>query len=131
VHIKPQDLMFIQPQMIYVYKTTMHYVYIATWILCRTIENNYMYNQKIKQIYYFVYYIIYCCYPICRTCFRTYNVLSFIYYTVVFLPAGHVLELQDSFKGSTTNPSSIALAFYNALWAYDGWYVIITLSILT
>lgn len=27
------------------------------------------------------------------------------------------------FSGSTTNISSIALALYNVMWAYDGWYV--------
>ncbi|XP_052061856.1 b(0,+)-type amino acid transporter 1-like [Mytilus californianus] len=40
---------------------------------------------------------------------------------LIRLGQGHVSQLKDSFKGSETNPSSIALAFYNALWAYDGW----------
>ncbi|CAG2199712.1 unnamed protein product [Mytilus edulis] len=40
---------------------------------------------------------------------------------LIRLGQGHVSQFEDSFKGSETNPSSIALAFYNALWAYDGW----------
>lgn len=40
---------------------------------------------------------------------------------LVRLGQEHVSQLQDAFTGSTTNPSAIALAFYSALWAYDGW----------
>ncbi|KAL4235159.1 b(0 +)-type amino acid transporter 1 [Mactra antiquata] len=40
---------------------------------------------------------------------------------------GHV-ELQDGFKGTTDSPSRIALSFYDAMWAYDGWN---TLNFLT
>ena len=35
--------------------------------------------------------------------------------------SGHTSSLENSFKGTTDNPSRIALAFYDALWAYDGW----------
>lgn len=34
---------------------------------------------------------------------------------------GNTKNLQNGFKGTTTNPGHIALAFYNGLWAYDGW----------
>lgn len=34
---------------------------------------------------------------------------------------GNVSQFENSFEGTTTSPSNIALAFYNALWAYDGW----------
>lgn len=34
---------------------------------------------------------------------------------------GNTKNLSAGFEGTTTNPGSIALAFYNGLWAYDGW----------
>ncbi|XP_052715931.1 b(0,+)-type amino acid transporter 1-like [Crassostrea angulata] len=40
---------------------------------------------------------------------------------IVKLIQGNVSQFQNSFEGTTTSPSNIALAFYNALWAYDGW----------
>lgn len=40
---------------------------------------------------------------------------------IVRLAQGHTDQFQDSFKGTTDSPSVIALAFYQALWAYDGW----------
>ncbi|XP_052229246.1 b(0,+)-type amino acid transporter 1-like isoform X1 [Dreissena polymorpha] len=40
---------------------------------------------------------------------------------IVRLAQGHTTQFQDSFAGSTSSPSTIALAFYQALWAYDGW----------
>ncbi|KAH3777179.1 b(0,+)-type amino acid transporter 1-like isoform X2 [Dreissena polymorpha] len=40
---------------------------------------------------------------------------------------GHT-ELQDGFKGTTGSVSSVALSFYDAMWAYDGWN---TLNFLT
>lgn len=46
----------------------------------------------------------------------------------VRLGQGHTSSLENSFKGTTDNPSRIALAFYDALWAYDGWN---TLNYLT
>ena len=36
-------------------------------------------------------------------------------------PTGHVSSLQSGFEGTTKSPSNIALAFYDAMWAYDGW----------
>lgn len=38
-----------------------------------------------------------------------------------WLIQGKTELLQDPFKGTTTSPGSIALAFYSGLWAYDGW----------
>jgi len=40
---------------------------------------------------------------------------------VVRLAQGHTDQFNDSFSGSIKSPSVIALAFYQALWAYDGW----------
>ncbi|XP_052817307.1 b(0,+)-type amino acid transporter 1-like isoform X1 [Mya arenaria] len=40
---------------------------------------------------------------------------------IVRLAQGHTSQFEDSFAGSTKSPSTIALAFYQALWAYDGW----------
>lgn len=34
---------------------------------------------------------------------------------------GNTENLSSGFEGTTTNPGNIALAFYNGLWAYDGW----------
>ncbi|XP_076788337.1 B(0,+)-type amino acid transporter 1 isoform X1 [Arvicanthis niloticus] len=40
---------------------------------------------------------------------------------LVFLAQGHVKNFQNSFEGAQTSVGSISLAFYNGLWAYDGW----------
>nr|XP_022344421.1 b(0,+)-type amino acid transporter 1-like isoform X2 [Crassostrea virginica] len=40
---------------------------------------------------------------------------------LVWLGKGEVETLQKGFEGTTSSPSSVALAFYDALWAYDGW----------
>lgn len=40
---------------------------------------------------------------------------------LVWLGKGEVETLQKGFEGSTNSPSGVALAFYDALWAYDGW----------
>lgn len=37
------------------------------------------------------------------------------------LSLGNTKNLTNIFENTTTNPGSIALAFYNGLWAYDGW----------
>lgn len=37
------------------------------------------------------------------------------------LAIGNTDNLQSGFDGTTTNPGHIALAFYNGLWAFDGW----------
>lgn len=37
------------------------------------------------------------------------------------LISGNVKNFQNSFEGSQTSVGSISLAFYNGLWAYDGW----------
>ena len=34
---------------------------------------------------------------------------------------GNTANLKGGFEGTTTSPGLIALAFYNGLWAYDGW----------
>lgn len=34
---------------------------------------------------------------------------------------GRTENLSTGFKGTSTNPGYIALAFYSGLWAYDGW----------
>ncbi|XP_064598688.1 LOW QUALITY PROTEIN: b(0,+)-type amino acid transporter 1-like [Liolophura sinensis] len=40
---------------------------------------------------------------------------------LVMIGKGNTQYLQNGFEGSKTNPSGIALAFYDGLWAYDGW----------
>ncbi|XP_067652380.1 b(0,+)-type amino acid transporter 1-like isoform X2 [Haliotis asinina] len=40
---------------------------------------------------------------------------------IVKLAQGNTSVVAEGFKGSTESPSTIALAFYGALWAYDGW----------
>lgn len=46
---------------------------------------------------------------------------SFFLKFVYSMYTGNVSQFENSFEGTTTSPSNIALAFYNALWAYDGW----------
>lgn len=38
-----------------------------------------------------------------------------------FIITGETEHLASGFEGSTSSPSMIALAFYDGLWAYDGW----------
>ncbi|OBS77207.1 hypothetical protein A6R68_16368 [Neotoma lepida] len=40
---------------------------------------------------------------------------------LVFLAQGKTENFQNSFEGAQTSVGSISLAFYNGLWAYDGW----------
>ncbi|XP_064375727.1 B(0,+)-type amino acid transporter 1 isoform X2 [Dromaius novaehollandiae] len=40
---------------------------------------------------------------------------------IVLLAQGNTDNFKDSFKDSKISLSSISLAFYNGLWAYDGW----------
>lgn len=35
--------------------------------------------------------------------------------------AGSTEYLKEGFEGSETSAAMIALAFYDGLWAYDGW----------
>lgn len=35
--------------------------------------------------------------------------------------SGEVEEINTGFQDSVQSPSLIALAFYDGLWAYDGW----------
>jgi hypothetical protein len=37
------------------------------------------------------------------------------------LISGNVKNFQNSFEGTQTSVGAISLAFYNGLWAYDGW----------
>lgn len=34
---------------------------------------------------------------------------------------GNTKNLSTGFEGTTSSPGKIALAFFNGLWAYDGW----------
>uniref|UniRef100_A0A8C1TQM9 b(0,+)-type amino acid transporter 1 n=1 Tax=Cyprinus carpio TaxID=7962 RepID=A0A8C1TQM9_CYPCA len=40
---------------------------------------------------------------------------------IVLLAQGNTQNLRDPFAGATTSFRAIGLAFYNGLWAYDGW----------
>ncbi|XP_036440023.1 b(0,+)-type amino acid transporter 1-like [Colossoma macropomum] len=40
---------------------------------------------------------------------------------IVMLAQGNTQNLTDTFKGAETSFGAIGLAFYNGLWAYDGW----------
>ena len=39
--------------------------------------------------------------------------------------SGYTGALEDGFAGTTAAIGPIALAFYNGMWAYDGWYYIL------
>lgn len=41
---------------------------------------------------------------------------------------GNTKNLSSGFQGTTSNPGFIALAFYNGLWAYDGWSSVTTIT---
>ncbi|XP_059368785.1 b(0,+)-type amino acid transporter 1-like [Carassius carassius] len=40
---------------------------------------------------------------------------------IILLAQGNTQNLRDPFAGATTSFGAIGLAFYNGLWAYDGW----------
>ncbi|XP_037553457.1 b(0,+)-type amino acid transporter 1, partial [Nematolebias whitei] len=40
---------------------------------------------------------------------------------IVLMAQGNTENLSNAFEGSTTSVGAIGLAFYNGLWAYDGW----------
>ncbi|KAL8559420.1 hypothetical protein ACOMHN_045217 [Nucella lapillus] len=40
---------------------------------------------------------------------------------IVRIAQGHTAVLETGFEGSIENPATVSLAFYNALFAYDGW----------
>lgn len=44
------------------------------------------------------------------------------------LAIGNTKNLSSGFNGTTKNPGHIALAFYNGLWAYDGWSSVTVVS---
>ena len=44
------------------------------------------------------------------------------------LAIGNTDNLKNGFEGSTSNLGFIALAFYNGLWAYDGWSSVTTVT---
>ena len=44
--------------------------------------------------------------------------------TLLFLFVGNTQYLAEGFEDTRQDPSLIAIAFYNGLWAYDGWYSI-------
>lgn len=44
------------------------------------------------------------------------------------LAIGNTGNLHNMLKGTVSNPGFIALAFYNGLWAYDGWSSVTTIT---
>lgn len=44
------------------------------------------------------------------------------------LSIGNTANLSGGFKDTTNKPGYIALAFYNGLWAYDGWSSVTTIT---
>ncbi|KAL3860499.1 hypothetical protein ACJMK2_010619 [Sinanodonta woodiana] len=40
---------------------------------------------------------------------------------IVRMAQGHLSVLQTGFNGTTSSPSSVALGFYSAMWAYEAW----------
>ena len=44
--------------------------------------------------------------------------------------SGNVDVLSEGFQYTSTSPSTIAIAFYNGLWSYDGWWVALAFTIL-
>lgn len=54
--------------------------------------------------------------------------LIIIFGGIYELAIGNTKNLSTGFQGTTSNPGHIALAFYNGLWAYDGWSSVTTVT---
>uniref|UniRef100_A0AAY4DWP7 b(0,+)-type amino acid transporter 1 n=1 Tax=Denticeps clupeoides TaxID=299321 RepID=A0AAY4DWP7_9TELE len=52
---------------------------------------------------------------------KLFIILVIVVAGIVLLAQGNTKNLSNSFEGGTTSFGAIGLAFYNGLWAYDGW----------
>ncbi|GFN92382.1 Y+l amino acid transporter 1 [Plakobranchus ocellatus] len=55
------------------------------------------------------------------TTFKVAALLVIVAGGILKLAQGNTSVLATGFQGSTTDPTTISLALYDALWAYDGW----------
>uniref|UniRef100_A0A8C5EGD0 b(0,+)-type amino acid transporter 1 n=1 Tax=Gouania willdenowi TaxID=441366 RepID=A0A8C5EGD0_GOUWI len=55
------------------------------------------------------------------TAAKLFIILIIVVSGIVLLAQGHTENLSNAFDGSSSSFGSIGLAFYNGLWAYDGW----------
>uniref|UniRef100_A0A182PHN1 b(0,+)-type amino acid transporter 1 n=1 Tax=Anopheles epiroticus TaxID=199890 RepID=A0A182PHN1_9DIPT len=59
---------------------------------------------------------------------KVFACLVVIFGGVYQLAIGNTENLAGGFQGTNTSPGHIALAFYNGLWAYDGWSSVTTIT---
>ncbi|XP_010794700.1 b(0,+)-type amino acid transporter 1 [Notothenia coriiceps] len=52
---------------------------------------------------------------------KLFIILIIVVAGMVMLAQGNTENLSNAFEGSSTSVGTIGLAFYNGLWAYDGW----------
>ncbi|KAG9352357.1 hypothetical protein JZ751_020770, partial [Albula glossodonta] len=55
------------------------------------------------------------------TAAKLFIILVIVVAGMVMLAQGKTKHLENAFEGTTTSFGDIGLAFYNGLWAYDGW----------
>ncbi|XP_046872892.1 b(0,+)-type amino acid transporter 1 isoform X2 [Hypomesus transpacificus] len=55
------------------------------------------------------------------TAAKLFIILIIVVSGIVLLAQGNTQNLSNAFEGSSTSFGNIGLAFYNGLWAYDGW----------
>ncbi|XP_042560129.1 b(0,+)-type amino acid transporter 1-like [Clupea harengus] len=55
------------------------------------------------------------------TAAKLFIILIIVVAGMVLLAQGNTQNLTNTFEGATTSFGAIGLAFYNGLWAYDGW----------
>ncbi|XP_050074527.1 b(0,+)-type amino acid transporter 1-like [Anopheles maculipalpis] len=59
---------------------------------------------------------------------KVFACLVVIFGGIYQLAIGNTENLAGGFQGTNTSPGHIALAFYNGLWAYDGWSSVTTIT---
>uniref|UniRef100_A0A182Q897 b(0,+)-type amino acid transporter 1 n=1 Tax=Anopheles farauti TaxID=69004 RepID=A0A182Q897_9DIPT len=59
---------------------------------------------------------------------KVFACLVVIFGGIYQLAIGNTENLAGGFSGTNTSPGHIALAFYNGLWAYDGWSSVTTIT---
>ncbi|XP_053676020.1 b(0,+)-type amino acid transporter 1-like [Anopheles nili] len=59
---------------------------------------------------------------------KVFACLVVIFSGIYQLAIGNTHNLSGGFEGTHTSPGYIALAFYNGLWAYDGWSSVTTIT---
>ena len=54
-----------------------------------------------------------------RVCLKLKFFISVLF--ILLLISGHTKSFENAFAGESPSPKNIVFAFYQGLWAYDGW----------